>query len=115
MQANEEIKRRLEKLIHDAQALYALVERSGAPMFPADAAQNLAKRICLECGKPITAAQQSKAKRGVHEHCYQQQRRAIRDGKYTDADLVASGKLAPPRKPGRPRNKTALEREGGTS
>lgn len=56
--------------------------------------------LCVACLRPFELGE--KRQRGCCMSCYHATYRAIKQGKVTDAERVAEGKLLPPSPPGRP-------------
>lgn len=104
----KEIKMRLSNIVQEIASLYRIIEADD-PIFPAEAQARLDEGVCLECKLPFKKS--DKPKRGCHVACHRRILRAIKERKYTEDEAVAAGKLAPPKKGGRPPQLTELERE----
>lgn len=109
MDATNDIKRRLQVVTKEIEAILALLDQS-APVFPEKAARMLADGVCLECEKRMTKAEASRSRRGCHEKCYRKIMRAIEDGSITEAEALSFGKLAPKQTHGRTRSPTSIEK-----
>lgn len=71
---------------------------SAAPKVPPSVAIEERDGICHFCKQSLGS---EKPIRGVHAKCNQRMTRAKKDGEYTDAELVADGKIGPPKQSGR--------------
>ena len=96
----EAVTERIDSIIQELTQLRSMVTE-GTGVFPDWAKLKMQKRICLNCGKPISKNQ--RVIRGCHDSCQKQIKRSIERGELTDAQAVSRGMLAPPQSGGRKR------------
>jgi hypothetical protein len=95
----ERLANRLQTIILQLQSIQSELAAS-APALPPEAAQRLADRVCLLCGKKIAKAEHPL--RGDHEKCYRRVGRRVKAGEISDAGAVEAGLWAPRGEAGRP-------------
>lgn len=95
-----------ERLLSISQELSAIAEQLQADSsdleFPPEAADKVAARVCLECGKQIP--QKKRVVRGCHESCYKRVMRRLKEEGIAEDAAIQAGILAPPGTAGRPRS-----------
>lgn len=77
------------------------------PVFPAEAAEKVKKRICLQRGEHVPLGK--KYTRGLSQGAYTETNRLLKLGTLDERDLIEKGLLAPRDTPGRPKGKSALD------
>jgi hypothetical protein len=97
--SRQEILQRLEVIEKQVRAIREAIGRE-EPVFPTEAEKKYAKRICLDCGKPIEEGRRNL--RGLHEYCYKRVLRMIETDQLTEAAAIASGLIVPRQPGGRP-------------
>jgi hypothetical protein len=78
------------------------------PSLPDESQKKLEEGFCLSCGKTLKG-KKAPSVRGNHASCYRKLKRAMDEGRITDAAAVASGRLAPKKAGGRPPNDEAVQ------
>jgi hypothetical protein len=97
--SRQEILERLDAIEKHVRAIREAMSRE-EPVFPKEAEKKYAKRLCLDCGKPIEEGRRNL--RGLHEYCYKRVLRMIETDQLSEAEAIASGLIAPRQSGGRP-------------
>jgi hypothetical protein len=103
----ERIRQQIELIEGHIQRIREVLD-SLTPSLPDESQKKLEEGFCLSCGKPLKG-KKAPSVRGNHASCYRKLKRAMDEGRITDAAAVASGKLAPKKAGGRPANDDAVE------